>query len=302
MSKQSQTTQAVQESQSIQPAPIDPTFLTTLSSPDFIDPNARLPRIQVVRGEYDPQQFGFFIPLAEMAKAGWGDFDIEQIVEYKFQSGQTEQGLLLKAPRMLVCPKSIVFGIDRQKSQDEQTTVIVGEYSKHKDSANVQNAQIYQIFLVNDKNEPLHQVPLMYKAKGANQATFSIEWQKFCGEFNACFSIINPQASSKPKNNAFNSLLVFCPQLSRDLVGDKVKGFAVRVVGYEKPTLENWTNFLFGATPEKANFVWQQLTPNDPLTLPGTTSAALPPAATSPALQAAIAAVAQENEKDPMPF
>jgi hypothetical protein len=44
--------------------------------------------------------------LLKWHPAGWADFDESQIVQYTFQSGEVEKGLLLQAPRMLVCPKS----------------------------------------------------------------------------------------------------------------------------------------------------------------------------------------------------
>ena len=83
-----QSNQTIQGNQAVQLLPNhQPNEVATGSefdefcSPDFIDPNGRLPRIQAVRGE-DPKQFGYFVPLGEMAKAGWADFDESQITEY----------------------------------------------------------------------------------------------------------------------------------------------------------------------------------------------------------------------------
>ncbi len=287
MTKTTESNQAIhQGNQAIQTTQVLPdnqpnevvtgTEFDEFCSPDFIDPNGRLPRIQAVRGE-DPKQYGYFVPLSEMAKAGWSDFDESQITDYTFQSGEIEKGLLLQNPRMLVCPKSPLLAVDKKLSKESQSTVIIGEYRReHKGMENITNVQLYQIFLLNQNNQPLHQIPLIYKAKGTNQASFSVYWQQFCNEFNTCFSIANRHlgASPKPKNFAFNSLLVFCPKLAREIVGDKLKSPALRIIGYEQPTLENWTQFFVGTNATTKQFVWQGLTPNDPLqmpTLPATT-------------------------------
>lgn len=297
MSK-NQAPQTSQESQ-VNPRPETDilALLSEFSSPDFVDPNGRLPRIQAVRGE-DLKQFGYFVPIGEMAKAGWGDFDESQFIDYTFSDGDTEKGILLQNPRMLVCPKTKLFGIDRKQTQDTQTTVIVGEYWQYKDDENVVCGQIYQIFLLDKNNQPLHQVPLSYKAKGANQASFSVKWQEFCAEFNTCFSLANQHLgiSPKPKNNTFNSLLVFCPKVARELVGDKQKSPALRVVDYEHPTLENWTQFFVGIQPEVKKMVWDALAPHEPLTIPGVPT----PAALSAGQETSQAALAAAL--DVMPF
>jgi hypothetical protein len=78
------------------------------ADPQYLDPKARLPRIQALRG-MSPDLCGYFLSVEEMAKSGWVDFDpvADQLVTYTFESsGQQEQGILLKAPRMLVCPRT----------------------------------------------------------------------------------------------------------------------------------------------------------------------------------------------------
>ncbi|MEG4165930.1 DUF5895 domain-containing protein, partial [Microcoleus sp. S36b_B5] len=76
------------------------------ASPDFVDPDARLPRIQALRGESNLEHCGYFITVDQMAQAGWQDFDESQLIKYTFNSSQTEQGILIKKPRMIVCPKT----------------------------------------------------------------------------------------------------------------------------------------------------------------------------------------------------
>lgn len=249
-------------------------LLSEFAGQDFVDPDGRLPIIQAYRGT--ASKFGYFVPFKEMAKAGWGDFDEKELTTCSFDSGVEEIGLLLRNPRMLVCPKSPVLAMTKPPA----VRTILGPYYQFKKSDRITNLQVYQIILLDAQNNPLHSSPLAYKAKGANQASFSVNWQQFCSDFNTCFSMANRHLgiSPKPKNNAFNSLLVFQPKLARELVGDEQKSPALRVVGYEAPTLENWQTFFVGMNPELKNFVWQSLAPKEPMKLFGAPAPEAPPA------------------------
>lgn len=252
--------------------------LSEFAGDAFVDPDGRLPRLQAVRGE-NPDHFGFFLTFQEMAKAGWGDFGQGNIIDYSFQSGKKENGLLIQNPRILVCPKSPVLAFDRVQSKAANTTVVVGLYGKaEKEDEKMSTIQYYNVILLDSANLPLHQVPLALRLKGSTQASFSLNWQAFCEEFNACFSMANRHlgVSPKPKNLAFYSLVVFEPKLAREIVGSAIKSPALRVVGYEKPTLETWQKFFVGTNPEAKQFVWQSLAPNEPLKTFG--QPALPPA------------------------
>lgn len=237
----------------------------------FIDPDARLPFIQALRGP-TKDLCGYFVPVAQMAAAGWKNLDEANIVTYTYESsGNEEQGILIPSPRMLVCPKTPVLGFDRQESQTTKSTVVLGRYtSDMKGVEHISNLQYFQIFLLDGNNQRLHEIPLSYKATGANQATFSIHWQSFCQELNICHSLVN-RIPAKPKNNQFNSLCVFCFSTSRDQVGDKQKSFAIRVVDHEKPTTENWRSYFvgLGLNDTEEEYVWSSLSPEQPLMIPG---------------------------------
>lgn len=185
------------------PAPTKDEF----ADPKFVDPFARLPRIQALRGTI-PKQCGYFVSVSEMARAGWvGDFDESQLTTYTFESsGQEEQGILIPNPRMLVCPKTPCLGFDKELTKQSKYPAILGRYNEeYKENENIGNTQYFQVFLLDDQNQPLHQIPLSYRASGANQATFSIHWQQFCQELTACHAIAN-HIAAKPKNNLFLSL------------------------------------------------------------------------------------------------
>ncbi len=242
------------------------------ASSDFIDKDARLPRIQALRG-MNAKFCGYFVSIEEMAKAGFIDFDsvANELVEYTFESsGETEQGLLLQKPRMLVCPRTPLLGFDRAATQETEQLVIVGHWQRSfKDDDNVGNCQFYEILLLNKDNQPLHTVPLSYVAKGANQATFSQEWQRLTQEVTACHALANGIAA-RPKDARFKSLCVFELEAKREQVGTKQKSFACRVTGHTVPTMETWKSFFVGYNPSLKKQVWDGLQPTLPPAIPET--------------------------------
>ncbi|MDF5717055.1 MAG: DUF5895 domain-containing protein [Rhizonema sp. NSF051] len=248
-------------------------------STEFIDPDAKLPRIQALRGT-SADTCGYFVGIEQMASAGWLNFDEEQIITYMFEaSGEQEQGILLKNPRMLVCPKTPVLGFDRKQSQELNNTVIVGRYDRTmREDENIGNLQYYQVFLLDGKNQPLHQIPFSYKAKGANQASFASHWQEFCRQLNICHAIVNG-IPAKQKNSMFYSLGVFCFKTSREQAGEKQKSFACKVSEHEVPSLENWKQYFLGFQKTTKQYVWDSFEPSKPLMIPGEPEVpALPPA------------------------
>lgn len=249
------------------PAPIE---RDEFCSPDYLDPFAKLPRIQALRGT-NAETCGYFISVDQMAAAGWIDFDESQLIDYNFEmSGETEKGLLLRHPRMLVCPKTPVLGFDHEQSEETKSTVILGRYtSDMSGDPNIRNLQFYNVFLLDANNKPLHQIPLSYKAKGANQATFAEHWQQFCREITACHAIANG-IPAKPKNGLFYSLAIFCFSTGKELAGSGVKkGHACKVVSHEVPTLENWKQYFLGFDRATREYVHEALEPQQPLMVPG---------------------------------
>jgi hypothetical protein len=57
------------------------------AAPEYVNHNARLPRIQALRGENGASECGYFITETEMAKAGWREIDESQTIVYEYNSG-----------------------------------------------------------------------------------------------------------------------------------------------------------------------------------------------------------------------
>jgi Family of unknown function (DUF5895) len=239
------------------------------AAPEYVNPNARLPRIQALRGENGPSECGYFITETEMAKAGWGHVDESDLIVYEYNSGGKERGLLIKSPRMLVVPRSPLFAFDRQVSRQEERLVVAGQYNKqtYSDRAKYGTAQCYEVLLLDAQNQPLHEIGFAYIAKGANQASFSFHWQQLVAEVTKCHAIAN-SIPARAKDARFNSLCVFQFTVKRELAGNNAKSPACKVHTHVEPNQANWEQFFLGRQDEIANRFLNLLTPTTELTLP----------------------------------
>jgi hypothetical protein len=239
------------------------------AAPEYVNPNARLPRIQALRGENGASECGYFITETEMAKAGWRSIDESSTIVYEYNSGGKERGLLIQSPRMLVVPRSPLFAFDRQLSRSEGRLVVAGQYSKqlYSNREKYGTAQCYEVLLLDEHNQPLHEIGLAYVAKGANQASFSFHWQQLVNEVTKCHAIAN-SIPARAKDARFNSLCVFQFDVKRELAGNNAKSPACKVHSHVAPTQANWEQFFLGRQDEVANRFLNLLTPTTELTLP----------------------------------
>jgi hypothetical protein len=258
-------TSAIDVSVSNQPAPTRDRF----AQPEYVNPNARLPRIQALRGENGASECGYFITEAEMSKAGWREIDESELIVYEYNSGGKERGLLIQSPRMLVVPRSPLFAFDRIASRQEQKLVVAGQYHKqsHGDREQFGTAQCYEVLLLDANNQPLHEIALGYIAKGANQASFSFHWQQLVMEVTRCHAIAN-NIPARPKDARFNSLCVFEFAVKRELAGTVAKSPACKVNSHTAPTQANWEQFFLGRVDDIADRFLNLLVPTNELVLP----------------------------------
>jgi hypothetical protein len=236
---------------------------------EYVNPNARLPRIQALRGENGAHECGYFITETEMSKAGWRELDESALITYEYNSGGKERGLLLQSPRMLVVPRSPLFAFDRLASRQEQRLVVSGSYNKqlHGEREKFGTAQCYEILLLDDNNQPLHDIALGYIAKGANQASFSFHWQQLVMEVTKAHAIAN-NIPNRPKDARFNSLCVFECNVKRELAGSGQKSPACKVHSHTAPTQANWEQFFLGRVDDIADRFLDLLAPSNELSLP----------------------------------
>ncbi len=239
------------------------------AAPEYVNQNARLPRIQALRGENGASECGYFITETEMAKAGWGAVDNSQMIVYEYNSGGKERGLLIQSPRMLVVPRSPLFAFDRQASRQEEKLVVAGQYHKqlYSNREKYGTAQCYEVLLLDTNNQPLHEIGLAYIAKGANQASFSYHWQQLIDQVTKCHAIANA-IPARAKDVRFNSLCVFEFTVKRELAGSNAKSPACKVDRHVEPTQANWEQFFLGRQDEIADRFLDLLAPTTELILP----------------------------------
>lgn len=239
------------------------------ANPEYINPDARLPRIQALRGENGASECGYFITETEMLKAGWDKIEEDKLIVYEYNSGGKERGLLIQSPRMLVVPRSPLFAFDRQVSRQEERIVVAGKYSKqsYSDREKYGTAQCYEVLLLDNNNQPLHEIALAYVAKGANQASFSFHWQQLVNEVTKCHAIAH-SIPARPKDARFNSLCVFEFKVKRELAGNSAKSPACKVEKHTSPTQENWEQFFVGRQDDIADRFLSLLAPTTELVLP----------------------------------
>jgi hypothetical protein len=235
------------------PQPIRDRF----ASPEYSNPDIKLPFIQSLRGE-NSGECGFFVSLDQMAKASWVNIP-ETLESYTFFSGAIEQGLIFRQPRMLVIPKSGLLAARSVKGENGSSELeLLGKYSEFKGQAGVSNIQIFEVMLLDLNNCPLHEIPFQYIAKGATQATFSFHYQQFLLEITTCHAQANG-ISARLKTLEFNALCVFEFEVVRELAGNGQKAPACKIASHTKPTMGNWESFFLGRNDELTDRVLQLL-------------------------------------------
>jgi Family of unknown function (DUF5895) len=235
------------------------------ASPEYTDLTVQLPKIQPLRGEKGDIDCGYFISEAEMEKAGWHSFKVKDLVTYQFNSGGQEKGLLLKNPRMLVVQRSPLFAFDRQASMQQKQMIVSGAYSRqaHNEREKYGLGQYYEVLLLDENNEPLHELSLSYLAKGANQASFSSHWQQLVNEITRFHAQANG-IPARPKNSMFTCLCVFQLSVTRELAGTSMKSFACKVGAHVSPTAANWEGFFLGRDNAMADRFLNLMVPSEP--------------------------------------
>lgn len=205
------------------------------------------PTIQAVRGN-GKYEYGYFISLENIISSQWmGELKPEDLVEYKYESDNIEEGLIFQSLKMLVYPQSPLYAYDRAKSKEEKETIIIGAWDKetHGSDSNAGNLRFYQIILLDAKNNPLHKIPFAYKAKGANQATFATNWQKLVSKVTFFYCLAN-KLKVEPQPFPFNTLCVFAFKCEPRKTETKEQAIALKVTEHEVPTSANWKNYYVG--------------------------------------------------------
>lgn len=215
---------------------------------EFNDPNPVYPRIQTLRGE-GAQKACWFIPAPQLDRSGWLD-PKPKLETYHFQGGDSEEGLIIYEPRMLVATKSTPQVFDRAETVKQKRLVLLGDGTENigllDDKANYGTTQYFRIYLLDEDNCPLAEMPFEYRSKGATRATFVQQWGACCDEI----TLLHCRSAGKPfakKNDVYRSLCVFRPLVAKQKVETETANvMAAKVIGYHKPTEVDWMSYFLG--------------------------------------------------------
>jgi hypothetical protein len=212
----------------------------------YSDPDATYPRIQTLRGE-GAQKPCWFIPQSQLDQAGWLDPNPE-LSTYHFAGGDSEDGLILYQPRLLVAAKTTLLAFDREASTKANRMILCGDYNRLSEEVkeNYGMVQFLRLYLLDENNAPLAEMPFEFRAKGATRATFVKQWEQNCDEITRhhCKSVGKPFAK---RNAAYRSLCVFIPQLTKEKVETtKANVMATKVTGHVRSTADNWVTYFLG--------------------------------------------------------
>jgi hypothetical protein len=230
----------------------------------YSDLDAQYPRIQTLRGE-GGQPPCWFIPMSQLDRAGWLDPN-PQITTYHFAGGGTDDGLMLLQPRLLVAAKTTLLAFDRTASQTAQRMILAGDYNyipeEKKDDFGM--VQFFRLYLLDEQNRPLAEMPFEFRAKGATRSTFANHWNQNCDEITRlhCRSLNKPFAR---RNATYRSLCVFVPDLAKEKVETtKANVMAAKVVDHARATADDWVNYFLGRN-ENADWFTDVMAAEQPL-------------------------------------
>jgi Family of unknown function (DUF5895) len=247
-----------------EPAPLTIAEDDPYMDDSYSDPDAQYPRIQSLRGEGN-QPPCWFIPETQLDRAGWLD-PAPQLNTYYFASGDKEDGLVILQPRLLVAAKTSLLAFDREGSQAAKRMMLAGDYNSIAEGEKERfgMVQFFRLYLLDDQNCPLAEMPFEFRAKGATRSTFAAHWNQNCDEITRlhCRSLGKPFAR---RNATYRSLCVFVPKLAKEKVEtDKVNVLAAKVVDHARPTADDWVNYFLGRN-ENADWFTDVMAAEQPL-------------------------------------
>lgn len=226
-----------------------PISLQDLASPDYAGEIKSFPVCQLLNGAKSPKDTGLFIKLPSLVKADWKAIPkAEELYTQTFNSGESEQGILLQKPNLLIFQQSPRFIETRAK--DDLKAKIVGVYENPRDAdvynndkANYTLRTLYLIFLLNDKGEKLHRVPLCLTVKGVAAAQFGVQLEAFKASLEKAFAE-SQNTPYSPKNEQFHSLGVFTPTFEPSLEGGDKKSWVCIAKTFAPATAKDIAKFL----------------------------------------------------------
>jgi hypothetical protein len=188
--------------------------LAQFQSPDFAGVISSRAICQILNDK-SPSTVGLFIKGKTLEIIGWSG--IAPNYEHTFSSGAVEPGILYKSPKMHILAVSPRF------LESRETKEIVGNYETpegRKLYAELGDAvtlrSFYMLYLVGEKNETLHKVPLILSIHGVAAARFGEAYKQFRTRMEIAYA--NAMKSGyRSLNDRFHCLTVFNPTFKPSL-------------------------------------------------------------------------------------
>lgn len=216
------------------------------SSEEFEGTSTALPYLQMSNNQ-DPNKCGMFLSKANAEECGfvpdksWVPFTLT------FKSGETSEGFLSKAPRLVIVRRGDLLMYDRESGD------LIDKFDKssYNSAAHVIKTK-FLVFVVGANNKPLHDSPLQFTAKGAFSGEFGTHYSKFRTALSNAYG--KAVGTSKPRGDKFIALGVMTFSIIPVLKGDKKKSWACGLehvdIAHERsvnlPTAENWKDYFVG--------------------------------------------------------
>ena len=200
-------------------------------------PFAQIINPQVTRKGLAP--FGFAL-TEENAKStsfqlpeGW------QLIDYEFKSGSVVPIYISKQPKLLIIASSVLY----LKNAEKQIIGEMQDFPNWKQQG-LKICSYKWCYILNQKNQPCHTIPIQISLNGASGAIFSTSWLNykprggFCYDMEAAYAASKKQ-QPKPMGEAFHAHCVYEPVFEADERGKKPDTALVSVVSNYKPATMN---------------------------------------------------------------
>jgi hypothetical protein len=139
---------------------------------------------------------------------------------------------IIHKPRMIILQRSLLLKVETRTGRILRTWITKKQERKHIYVC----VRKYLIFIVDEDNNPLHEVPVQLTAKECFQLEFN---QQLC-EFRSVITKAYNEKATFMKDSWY-SMCVFVPSFKSMMRGEGSKQRkACITTGYEKPSKENW--------------------------------------------------------------
>lgn len=190
--------------------------LETFDSPEYNGQIENLPRCQVLN---DKTSVGLFIKEKSLTLCGWNGEAPNYT--HTFNSGKEEKGILLPSPKLHILGKSHRYVEERNSGQilgDYETPSGQALYQHLKDEeTNPTLRTFYLIYVLGDKNETLHPIPLILSIHGVAAARFGEAYNAFKIQMELAWMKNRNKKGYRSLNWQFHTLCVFQPTFTASL-------------------------------------------------------------------------------------